>query len=258
MKRLSVKRQAGFSLVELALVLMIVGLLTAGTLSALSSQREQVKYADSEQALVQTKQALLSFLVVNGFLPCPDSTGDGLENRSNQACDAVAGEVPYRDIGLRLADVRDGFGNRLHYVINADAASLAALQDVDHSASFFCSLACAGGSVPVFGLSTPPTASDSGTGNYAVCASGGGACNGTSQKQMDGMPVVLVAFNQRGQEGCQDRPVQEQENCDGDAFYWQGGYAPLTDRDGLFDDEIVGVSAYEAKSHYLKNHPGGL
>ncbi len=257
MKRLSVKRQAGFSLVELALVLMIVGLLTAGTLSALSSQREQVKYADTEQALAQTKQALLSFLVVNKFLPCPDSTGDGLENRSNQACDVVAGDVPYRDIGLRLADVRDGFGNRLRYVINVEATSSAALQDSAHSASFF-NIDGASSSVPVFDLNTPPTASDSGTGNYAVCASGGPACNGASQKQMDGMPVVLVAFNQRGQEGCQDRPMQEQENCDGDAFFWQGGYAPLSDQDGFFDDEIVGVSAYEIKSHYMKNHPGVL
>ncbi|WP_160326935.1 type II secretion system protein [Thiomicrospira sp. XS5] len=257
MSRIKIKQQAGFSLIELALVLMIVGLLTAGTLSVLSSQREQVSYADSNQALAQTKQAVLSFLVVNGFLPCPDTTGDGLENRTNQACEAVSGEVPYRDIGLRLADVRDGFGNRLRYVINAEATSLAALQDSAYSASFF-NTGDESNPAPVFDLNTPPTASDSGTGNYAVCGSGGATCDGASQKQMEGMPIVLVSFNQRGQEMCQDRPVQEQENCDGDAFFWQGGYAPLSDQDGFFDDEIVGVSAYEIKSHYMKNHPGAL
>lgn len=254
LSRIKIKQQAGFSLIELALVLMIVGLLTAGALSVLSSQREQVKYADSDKALAQTKQALLSFLVVNKFLPCPDSSGDGLENRSEQACDSVAGEVPYRDIGLRLADVRDGFGNRLRYVVNAEATSL---QGADHSASFF-NIDGASSPVPVFDLNTPPTATDSGTGNYAVCGSGGATCDGASPKQMEGMPVVLVAFNQRGQEACQDRPVQEQENCDGDAFFWQGGYAPLSDQEVFFDDEIVGVSAYEIKSHYMKNHPGAL
>ncbi len=258
MNRIKTKQQAGFSLVELALVLMIVGLLAAGALSVLSSQREQVKYTESEQALAQTKQALLSFLVVNGFLPCPDTTGDGLENRTNQACEAVSGDVPYRDIGLRLADVRDGFGVGLHYVVNAEATSLSALQDSTRSASFFCGISCAGGNLPVFILNTPPTASESGVGNYDVCASGGASCDGSAPMQLEAVPLLLVAFNQRGLPACMDRPAQEQENCDGNRFFWQGGYAPLAGQDGFFDDEIVGVSAYEIKSHYMKNHPGAL
>ena len=64
------QRQAGFTLIEMAMVLMIVALLLGGLLPTISSQAEQRHENDTRKQLDEIQQALIGFAIINGRLPC--------------------------------------------------------------------------------------------------------------------------------------------------------------------------------------------
>ncbi len=107
----------GFSLIEIAIVLIIVGLLLGGILAPLSTQQEIGDIKDTQQVLDDTELAVLGYAYGNGFLPCPDTDGDGIENFAGGNCAAAQGDVPWSTLG---SPAGDGFrGNRLGYAIDA-------------------------------------------------------------------------------------------------------------------------------------------
>src|SRR5713226_3898267 len=61
----------GFTLVELAVVLAIVGLLLGSLMYTLSAQTEQRNFEETRRRLEQARELVLSFAIVNGRLPCP-------------------------------------------------------------------------------------------------------------------------------------------------------------------------------------------
>lgn len=72
----------GFTFVELAVVIAIVGLLLGAVLTPLSAQLKVRKNRDAERLLRETNEALVGFALSQGRLPCPDTDvpPDGLEN----------------------------------------------------------------------------------------------------------------------------------------------------------------------------------
>src|SRR5688572_8393075 len=68
------RRARGFTLTELAMVLLIVGLLLGSLMYTLSAQVDTRGFADTERRLDEARELLLAFAVVNGRLPCPRST----------------------------------------------------------------------------------------------------------------------------------------------------------------------------------------
>ncbi len=254
---MTTKTQSGFTLVELAVVLVIMGLLLGGALTGISMQRENAKYASSGERLDQVKQALLSFVLINKYLPCPDTDADGVENRAgDSSCSSITGAPPYQTLGLTQQDVADSWGNALFYAINAQANTIGSMVDTN-AASYFNSL-----SAPVFNLDTPPTQALASAGDYRVCNQGAATCNaGTAAADIeaDQQSVVLVAFNQNGLQtlaNCNALDAQEQENCDGDAFFMQRSI--ITRGAVFFDDQIRTLSGYEVKAVFIKNDPTAL
>src|SRR5665647_1087323 len=63
--------QNGFTLIEMAMVLMIVGLLLGGMLVPLSAQMDQRNVSDTQKTLSEIKEAIVGFTLANGRLPCP-------------------------------------------------------------------------------------------------------------------------------------------------------------------------------------------
>jgi len=93
---------AGFSLVELAIVLLVVTLMLSSLLYTLSAQTEQRNFEDTRRRLEQARELVLAFAIVNGRLPCPArSTSAGVEVRN------AAGEC--KDAG----NVEDYYGGAL-------------------------------------------------------------------------------------------------------------------------------------------------
>lgn len=107
-KRITRPQFRGFTLLEVAIVVLILGLLLGGLLVPLSVQRENQERAETQATLEEIKEALYGFALVNGRLPCPDTDGDGLENIMNSApaypCDAAVGDLPAADLGVRGLD----------------------------------------------------------------------------------------------------------------------------------------------------------
>src|SRR5690349_14068984 len=66
----------GFSLVEMAVVLVIFGLLIGALVLPLSGQLDAKKYSETRQDLESIKSALIGFAVLYGRLPCPSTITD--------------------------------------------------------------------------------------------------------------------------------------------------------------------------------------
>lgn len=97
---------AGFTLLELAIVLMIVGLLLSSLMPPLSAQIDQRRYNESQQQIADIKEALIGFSVVHGRLPRPAvSATDGTEKSASCADEeACTGFVPWVTLGVRKTD----------------------------------------------------------------------------------------------------------------------------------------------------------
>lgn len=106
----------GFTLVEMAVVLVIVGLLLGGLLVPLSAQTDIRNYNETRQKIGVTKEAIIGFALAKRRLPCPASptlsssaTGAGEEN-----CALSVGVVPWATLGTPELDAWNG---RFTYVV---------------------------------------------------------------------------------------------------------------------------------------------
>jgi prepilin-type N-terminal cleavage/methylation domain-containing protein len=68
--------ERGFTIVEIAVTLVIVGLLLAGSLGPLSTRVEQAQRQKTMELLEEAKEALLGFAAIHGYLPCPTTEKD--------------------------------------------------------------------------------------------------------------------------------------------------------------------------------------
>jgi prepilin-type N-terminal cleavage/methylation domain-containing protein len=109
----------GFSLIELSIVLVIVGLVIAGMLVPLSAQIDQKNYNDTQKAMVELRDGLIGYASSNGYLPCPDISGDGVEDRNASSGDCLAdpaeGNLPWADLGMGK---QDAWGQKYQYRVN--------------------------------------------------------------------------------------------------------------------------------------------
>lgn len=96
-------KQAGFTLVEIAIVLLIVTILLGYTVALFPIQQELKQYRAVDTEMKSIVKALVAHAQVNGRLPCADGDNDGLEDWNpvgTNDCGAWAGNVPARTIGF--------------------------------------------------------------------------------------------------------------------------------------------------------------
>ncbi|MBS1210958.1 MAG: hypothetical protein H6R19_3356 [Proteobacteria bacterium] len=109
----------GFSLLELAVVLVIISLLSAGAITALHVQTERKQQAEAQTLLTEARESLISYAVINGVLPCPDHDADG----NPDACGKTGvehGGLPWKLLAL---PAKDPWGQTLHYAVHTNFAT---------------------------------------------------------------------------------------------------------------------------------------
>ena len=118
----SPKKTQGFSLVEIAIVMVILGFLIGGLMKPLGRQMEASQVMTTHKAINEFKTAALGFALINGRLPCPDADGDGLEDQIGGAtcpaaeCVALEGEPAWATLGTSR---QDAWGQPFIYQVSA-------------------------------------------------------------------------------------------------------------------------------------------
>jgi prepilin-type N-terminal cleavage/methylation domain-containing protein len=218
------EKQNGFTLVEIAIVLMIVSILLAALVPTLSGQMEQRSRSETRKKLEEVKEALIGYAVVNGRLPCPaSSTSNGIEAPvGGGACTAqFNGLVPATTLGLSGLNpqgyIVDGWNNPIRYAVtdwssnaltttngmsNAGLTAISANLHVCNTAAGSTGTACAAGS-----YLTP-------SGN--------------------GVPVVIYSAGPNG--GNAATAADEMENSDNDKIFVSHDNAPD------YDDLVIWLS----------------
>lgn len=123
----------GFSLIELAIALGIIGLLIGSLIVPMMTQVAQRKTRETEKALEEVKEALIGYAVRYGRLPCPaTNASNGAESfvgavGASACATPYSGFVPGVTLGLSVTDGRgyaiDGWGNPLRYAVTTANAN---------------------------------------------------------------------------------------------------------------------------------------
>lgn len=192
----------GFTLTEMAVVLVIVALLIGGMILPLSAQQDLRYVAETQKQLDDIGEALYGYAASHAagdsrpFLPCPDTDypPNGIENRTGAACTSQEGFLPWADLGLAR---QDAWGNAFRYRV-APAFS--------NSATGFALMS---------------------VGDIRVCTSV--ACTATLGTNL---PAVILSTGKNGASATSD--ADELENLDGDTDFVQRTGSP-----GGYDDIVV-------------------
>lgn len=144
------EKRKGFSLVELAIVLVVIGLLMASALTIATIVESQSDIDDTDEKLDLIETALIEYYNKYRHLPCPASNqtvkSDVNFGKSQAACDEAAvdtddvpiievriGTVPVRDLSLPTTAAFDAWNNRITYAVikglAVDEATYAAYDD---------------------------------------------------------------------------------------------------------------------------------
>jgi len=249
----SLRYQRGFSLVELAIVLLIMGLVIGGLAMPLATQRENARVRDAQEQLHSVQAAISGFALVNGHLPCPATpASDGYAALSGTDCNVQHGFVPATTLnvdGKRNDDnlLLDPWGSPLRYSVTASDANSDGRWDFTTPGEMRA-------------VTMPVLQPD-----LVVCATSAGAsssaCSGTGVTLSDQSPAVLYSL---GKVWASFASADQQENVGATLGGGASGQSyPVaanevfvsrtrSDSSGSeFDDLVVWVSAHSLYSELV-------
>lgn len=267
MRRAIPAASRGFTLVELAVVLAIVGLLLGSLMYTLSAQTEQRNFEETRRRLDQARESLLAFAIVNGRLPCPAryvdaaSNSRGLESfcaaappgtcsgaettsvQSHGNCsNYYDGYLPAASLGAVQTDASgfalDVWGNRLRYAVARLSTNCATSPPAN--TRLFTSTT----NLKTYGVSCQPN-------DLIVCRSASGItstdCGGAANQIMSSSLVVGVVFSpgKNGSTTPGGGGIDEAANLNGDRVFVFHPPAPGGAANGEFDDQFTWLSIGE-------------
>src|ERR1035437_1585551 len=188
--------QNGFTLVEMAMVLLIVALLLGGMLVPLSAQMEQRNVSETQKSLSEIKEALIGYALANGQLPCPavptipmGQAGAGIARIPPCTLTNSTGVLPWATLGVSETDA---WGNRYTYRVTSEFADAINLNTYgyDNNPTYGC---------VITHICTPPNSPQNarfalcscGTLNVQSAASGGVNIAGN-------VPAVIISHGKNG------------------------------------------------------------
>lgn len=240
-------RNRGFSLIEIAIVLVIISVLLAIVAVPLASQVEQRRRADTEKQLETIKEAIIGYALANGRFPCPSGlANNGVESfidKTTGTCGTYVGFVPAVTLGLSPIDA-SGFAvdawelpqNRIRYAIadfpiagtptSCIAMGIHPLTRTDGMKA--ATMSCLSDTSATLNMLT-------------VCAvkptGAAGAASGCTVPLTLKAPFVLVSLGKNAPTGGTGQ--DEAHNVDGDSYFVSHTPTPDASASGEFDDIVV-------------------
>lgn len=157
-KKTEIEWEAGFSLIAMAVFILIGGLLLTSGFKIYDVWREYKVTADTDEKIQRIQASLQQFLSENGRYPCPapldasiDSDGYGKEVSTNCAAGALpgtfraqgrggrwvrTGAIPVYTLNLPAADLYDGYNRRFIYAVTEQYAIAGQTASGDSGAIF--------------------------------------------------------------------------------------------------------------------------
>lgn len=121
--------QAGFSLVELAVVAAVISIMLGGLLLSYRTQVEMQRVSNTSKTLELAMEAVIGYAIRNGRIPCPATAASGGTEQLNsmgvgllQMCSLFNGFLPALTLGIGPTDAQgyllDSYGMRIRYSVN--------------------------------------------------------------------------------------------------------------------------------------------
>jgi len=124
-------KESGFTMIEMAVVLVVIGIVVSIMVTSLPLLLQSAKLRQAKAEVEKIDFSLEGYLISKGRFPCPDTTGDGLENRipgPNPPLDdtcgpsggpiTYVGALPYLTLGLSSG--KDPWQNVMGYGVYED------------------------------------------------------------------------------------------------------------------------------------------
>lgn len=114
--------RAGFTLLEMAIVLVIFGIALGTAMPSLMKYRYQSRMKETKARQERIIEAVAAYAVLHDVLPCParvnaDTEKQGISDEICADTHSAIGVVPYHTLGLTEVDAKDGFGRMMTYVV---------------------------------------------------------------------------------------------------------------------------------------------
>ncbi len=242
------RESRGFTLVEVAILVVIVGLISVGGLTIVGAIFDSRRSQTTGERLDLIEQALQSYVEEFSCLPCPtdgslSSTGadnnfgrsfdtGGLVggNCTATACRLIDAVVPWRTLGLSEEFATDGWGDRIRYYVGVGTPCTAAAGLQDTAGMDRCGTTYPTGNVTVNDNDSATTIT-----NAAYVLVSSGPDKSLALTSSTGVTTNDI-YGQTGGGGGQD------ENSDDDAVFAFGDFRSLS---GVahFDDIVRFKSA---------------
>lgn len=150
-RHLARRTEAGFSLIEISIVLTIIGIVMVGVLQLQKIHLAGKTYGDTRANINEINQAISVYLTRNSRLPCPASlTAKPDEENYGAAPDCkellssasmttddeyllvdgrndgkvIIGKIPFRELNITESKTKDGWRRDLYYAVSANLTDM--------------------------------------------------------------------------------------------------------------------------------------
>jgi len=124
---IKITEKNGFTLIEIAMVMIIAGIIISVITTTLPSLIQSGKIKKTRAILEKMDYSLQGYILSSGRCPCPDTDGDGEENRvdngtpadpGDDTCSSYTGTLPYLTLGISSG--KDVWHNPVKYGVYED------------------------------------------------------------------------------------------------------------------------------------------